>query len=138
MASITKTPETREYLPSSAFIRVRMDSSAWRRVKIAAWDRSDGHCWYCGDRMNPFRDFSVDHVVPISSGGVDEPTNLVPCCRSCNGGKRDRSLESFRAMQAKKSASHFSAAQMQFLRDHGIDLPKELPFQFAFEREGWV
>jgi hypothetical protein len=33
---------------------------------------------------------SADHIVPRSRGGLDYPTNLVPCCKSCNSKKKDR------------------------------------------------
>ena len=32
----------------------------------------------------------VDHVVPLSKGGMHEDGNLQPLCRSCNGSKRNR------------------------------------------------
>jgi hypothetical protein len=31
--------------------------------------------------------FEVEHVLPISLGGTDEPDNLALACRSCNGHK---------------------------------------------------
>lgn len=41
-------------------------------------------CAYCGekpDRLDP------DHVVPLSRGGYDSPTNLLPTCAMCNSSK---------------------------------------------------
>lgn len=65
--------------------------------RALAWDRSGGRCWYCGKQTNPFRDFHVDHVVPVASGGTNELPNLVPCCAECNERKGAQSLEIFRA-----------------------------------------
>lgn len=31
-----------------------------------------------------------DHIVPISRGGTNHPSNLQPSCRECNSSKRDQ------------------------------------------------
>jgi hypothetical protein len=54
--------------------------------------RSGGICPYC---FRPIEKGSLDHVIPISSGGTNAPDNLIWCCLSCNHRKRDRSLLSF-------------------------------------------
>lgn len=41
-----------------------------------------GFCAYCN---SPATD--LDHVIPLSRGGLDEPLNVVPACRSCNCSK---------------------------------------------------
>ena len=56
-------------------------------VRATVWDMTGGRCTYCGVQTNPFRDFSIDHVVPVVKGGGDDVINLVPCCRSCNSRK---------------------------------------------------
>jgi hypothetical protein len=49
--------------------------------------RRDNHtCRYCGEH-SPDVVITIDHVVPISLGGRDEPENLVAACRDCNAGK---------------------------------------------------
>lgn len=30
-----------------------------------------------------------DHIVPVSAGGTNQPSNLQPSCRECNSAKRD-------------------------------------------------
>ena len=32
-------------------------------------------------------DLTIDHHVPVSKGGTNNPSNLMPCCRSCNSSK---------------------------------------------------
>lgn len=56
-------------------------------AKAYVWDRTDGHCWYCGLRLNPFTTFAVDHIMPVSQGGTNALINLIPACRSCNSRK---------------------------------------------------
>jgi hypothetical protein len=54
---------------------------------------TDGRCFYCGLRTNPFATFCVDHVYPVARGGSNDIANLVPCCRRCNASKRDTLLD---------------------------------------------
>lgn len=44
-------------------------------------------CVYCGGEADGF-----DHIVPRSSGGEHDWTNLAPACRSCNSQKHTRPL----------------------------------------------
>mgnify|MGYP000854513651 CR=1 FL=1 len=44
-----------------------------------------GGCAYCGQ---PTTDVQPDHVIPLSRGGSNSITNVVPCCRPCNTDKR--------------------------------------------------
>lgn len=56
--------------------------------------RRDGHaCRYCG-AMAPDVKLTVDHVVPTTLGGSDDPTNLVTACAPCNAGKSSISPDS--------------------------------------------
>lgn len=51
-----------------------------------------GPCVYCGT----WEAGHVDHVVPKSRGGTDDPTNLVSACQPCNYAKHDRMLDEWR------------------------------------------
>lgn len=52
----------------------------------AAVARRDGdRCRYCGTEVGPFE---VDHVVPLSQGGLSVAENLVWACARCNRRKR--------------------------------------------------
>lgn len=46
-------------------------------------------CAYCGSEEN----IEVDHVVPLSRGGLHSSDNLVPACRPCNRSKGARTLD---------------------------------------------
>lgn len=70
-------------------------------TRAAIWAMTDGHCWYCGVKTNPFDDFCIDHVRPVALGGADELENLVPCCTRCNRDKSKLTLEAFRALRAR-------------------------------------
>jgi 5-methylcytosine-specific restriction endonuclease McrA len=71
----------------------------------AAAEKADGHhtwsefrdkcrdlgwkCYWCGCELNT-KTSTQDHVLPISKGGSNWITNIVPACKPCNSKKRDR------------------------------------------------
>lgn len=48
-------------------------------------------CYYCNRRFGKQLPPTVDHVVPISTGGPHSIDNLLVACKSCNSVKRDKS-----------------------------------------------
>ena len=46
-------------------------------------------CPYCGEYMNR-RTKTLDHMVPLSKGGLHGTVNVIICCSRCNSTKRDR------------------------------------------------
>jgi hypothetical protein len=78
------------------------------RVEKAILDVSDGKCFYCKAKAT-----QTDHIVPISRGGTDDPTNLVPACRPCNSKKYANLLpphiEVFALAHAKMLADRIAA-----------------------------
>ena len=66
----------------------------------AVYKKYDGHCAYCGRKLE-YKDMQVDHFRPlrawgIADAGTDDLDNLMPSCRMCNHYKRANSLETFR------------------------------------------
>ena len=51
-------------------------------------------CAYCDQRVEGQPD--PDHVVPLSRGGSNSITNILPSCRACNSDKRDLLLAEWR------------------------------------------
>lgn len=56
-------------------------------------------CRYCGRPSD-----EADHLVPVRAGGTSHPSNVVPACRSCNRSKGGRTVEEWRAAQAREPA----------------------------------
>jgi len=54
----------------------------------AQYQRQKGKCYYCHEHVG--RKYHVDHVIPVSRGGSNDPSNLVIACHSCNESKNDR------------------------------------------------
>ena len=56
--------------------------SGWWRNKLA-----QGVCHYCGQKTPPGQ-LTMDHVVPLSRGGMSTKANLVTACKECNNRKK--------------------------------------------------
>lgn len=54
-------------------------------------------CAYCFERAT-----TIDHVEPLSRGGLHKLSNLVPACMDCNRRKHTRSVEEFISQKQSK------------------------------------
>ena len=78
MSSVSKGKGTHRHRPE------------YLRKQFKAIIARDPFCHYCGEELvttgSPYQDLyaTVDHIIPKSRGGSDEPDNLVPACRRCN------------------------------------------------------
>lgn len=57
--------------------------------------RADYHgnrCVYCGST----EDLQIEHQIPLSRGGTNWPSNLVPACGTCNTSKGTKTPKEFR------------------------------------------
>lgn len=61
------------------------DRKLARKAVFEAWDNC---CGYCGKTAN-----TLDHIVPVSHGGISETSNLLPACSPCNSKKGSYSVE---------------------------------------------
>lgn len=61
------------------------------RLRLAIFLRDDFTCLYC-DKVFEISDLTVDHVIPKSKGGRDQPGNLMASCLNCNKNKGNLSL----------------------------------------------
>lgn len=57
-------------------------------------------CAYCERPINGQPD--PDHVVPLSKGGSNSITNILPCCSACNSDKRDLLLDEWAADRERR------------------------------------
>ncbi len=60
-------------------------------VRAAVLARDGGRCRRCRRATN----LEVDHVVPVSRGGISEETNLQTLCRRCNRRKWNKMVARF-------------------------------------------
>jgi 5-methylcytosine-specific restriction endonuclease McrA len=59
-----------------------LTAAQWRGVQAVF----GGLCAYCQQKPGD----TMDHFVPVASGGKHDVSNVVPACRACNSSKRHR------------------------------------------------
>lgn len=71
-------------------------SGQWIRTdaRLAIYLRDRFTCLSCCRDLHDAdpTDITLDHIVPRSSGGGNEPANLFTSCRSCNCSRQDKPL----------------------------------------------
>ncbi len=65
-----------------------------RTSRRKVYKRDEFTCQYCL-RQHPPKELTIDHLVPLDRGGLDEITNYVTCCQTCNQKKANLPLEEF-------------------------------------------
>ena|SRR5258708_30757802 len=61
--------------------------------------KRDGYiCKYCSKVITK-ETYTIDHILPASMGGDENPKNLVMCCEWCNKHAKNLVFESFYAKQ---------------------------------------
>ncbi len=83
----TLIPNAIRVTPDIRFKRTTLPPS--RRFQVLSRDKNI--CQYCG-RQPPEVELEVDHIQPVSKGGIDELSNLITSCRDCNRGKSNKEL----------------------------------------------
>lgn len=63
-------------------------------MRKAIYARDSGTCQFCG-AYGEGVELTIDHLVPVAKGGLDDITNYVTACRDCNEKKADKSLDEF-------------------------------------------
>lgn len=75
----------------------------YRTYKHTLFGLQEGKCNGC-EVLFPFRNMTIDHIIPRSRGGTDDPDNLQLLCGACNSTKSNRTQEEL----------------IQSLRDQGV------------------
>lgn len=65
-----------------------------KQMREAVFARDAYTCQFCGTRFEQ-SDLTIDHLIPLALGGLDEITNYVTACEPCNGKKAAMPLAEF-------------------------------------------
>ena len=64
----------------------------WNRKVLI--NKYNATCAHCGDQVNLIHDHpkqaTIDHILPLSRGGLDNLTNMQLLCNDCNQSKGNR------------------------------------------------
>lgn len=90
------------------------DPAVNRRFEL--WQQQDGKCFYCQTEITHYskrhNSFDINHRIPTSRGGSDDPDNLVAACRPCNRGKGGRSETEWMAVLRSRVARDVRLAKV--------------------------
>lgn len=70
--------------------QIRREKDKARELRKSRWWQNivaKGICHWCGGSF-PKEELTMDHVVPITRGGMSSRGNLVPACKECNNRKK--------------------------------------------------
>lgn len=98
-----------------------------KRARFEILRRDGFRCHYCGTRGNETTGagLTIDHVVPTTLGGSDDPTNLVAACRDCNSGKSSVPADAELVAEVSRTAEIHKAARVLALQALEADLLAE-------------
>lgn len=95
--------------------------------------RRDNHtCRYCGAAA-PDVKLTVDHVMPTTLGGSDEPSNLVTACRDCNAGKSSTPPGAPLVDDVSQDALRWAAAVQRVFDERIEQIEQETAYLDTFE-----
>ena len=63
-----------------------------KKLRFEILKRDEFKCRYCGRSQADGATIHVDHVIPVATGGRNDPENLVTACADCNLGKSARMI----------------------------------------------
>lgn len=90
------------------------------QMRFLLWNNS---CAYCGTTGK----MTVDHVLAVKYGGLDEPLNIAPACLTCNSSKNAAPVESWYRRQP-----FFTEARWRKIQRHcPAAVVGQLPLGFA-------
>ena len=108
----------------------------------AIYDKSNGHCWYCGVKLGE-KGWHADHFEPVVRNLVtgkphyperENEDNKVPACASCNINKHSMPLESWRKIiEGYVVSLNRDSTQYKLAKRFGLIEEKPIEIKFWFE-----
>jgi len=97
------TKDVMDAIRAAAYCPPRHDTGAYtatdqRFILMQIYSAQHGQCAYCEKSM-PFKAGSLDHIIPYSRGGIDNPSNWCFSCVPCNSAKGSMTATEFRSLK---------------------------------------
>ena len=70
----------------------RITYNDWQKNTV--YGRYGGHCAICGCPVSKDK-MTIDHIMPLSSGGTNAINNLQLACGACNQAKSNMTMDEF-------------------------------------------
>lgn len=133
-----------------------------KKTREIVYRKYDGHCGYCGCKLDTIKDMQVDHIEPkhrrpklINKDGhikvisidkfnpnLDTIDNYMPACRNCNLRKGTMDIETFRKellkLQERLKTQSGSRVNYKLALKYGLIEEKQNNIKFYFENYGKV
>lgn len=88
------------YIPPSAYYKNAYSVSDQKFIMMRIYGEQNGRCAYCHNSIS-FKDGTIDHIVPYSRGGIDNPANWAFACSPCNNRKGSMTATEFHAQRSQ-------------------------------------
>lgn len=108
-----------------------------KKVRQKVYEKYDGHCAYCGKKIE-YKDMQVDHIKSHYLEGSDDFENYNPSCRQCNFYKGTMDIEDFRVQLTKLRERLRKVYIYRLSIAYGLIDEKENTIQFYFEKVGKI
>ncbi len=114
-----------------------------KKQRETVWQKSDGHCWYCGGDL-PKKGWHADHFEPVYrqggelwKPGNDAIENIVPACAPCNLFKSVFSADDFkREIELQIERTRKQSVNFRTAERFGLIKINNNPVVFWYERQG--
>lgn len=71
----------------------KLSSDEYKKLSDGLWESQNGRCYICGRKIDrDVEETNIDHIMPLASGGKDDPGNFALTHAGCNKRKQDSDL----------------------------------------------
>lgn len=110
-------------------VRKRRQESGKQRGRVFIRDRF--RCQYCSKRFSA-SELTLDHILPSSRDGSDDPENLATSCKPCNQRKGNRTPDEARMPLLSHPSALRYGLDKAMLRHHASERPEWAKFLEPF------
>ena len=104
--------------PRKAQMALKISLKIWLRNRLA--EAQNWKCCWCGCETDPVHDkrnsATIEHVIPRSQGGTDDPDNLAMSCSRCNNKRATTSVDAF----LEHAIIAYSTQPLKFEKEHYV------------------